>query len=118
MLRDKADSSQGSLDAVAPAETNHKPHTKMSKTAKSTTSTRKSSHNYDDRNADHYDDMSDELSVSSSEEDVVNKRKSRKLQPTDVGDFEGGMYDRGGRRRRRGSKGGRKRRSRSRRRRR
>ncbi|XP_039962810.1 uncharacterized protein LOC126763758 [Bactrocera neohumeralis] len=87
----------------------------MSKTKSATTSTRKSSHNYDYHESDQHDELSDELSISSSEDDVVATRKSRKLQPTDAADYEegGGIYDRGGRRRRRS--GSKRRRSRGRR---
>ncbi|XP_017474656.1 PREDICTED: sperm protamine P1-type-like [Rhagoletis zephyria] len=87
----------------------------MSKTTKSTHN--QSNQNNDDKEAGQYDEMSDELTVSSSDTDVVQTRKSRKLQPTDAADHgEGGMYDRGGRRRRRSGRrsGSRRRRSRSR----
>ncbi|XP_018792081.1 PREDICTED: uncharacterized protein LOC108970862 isoform X2 [Bactrocera latifrons] len=86
----------------------------MSKTKSATTSTRKSD-TYDYHEGNHHDELSDELSISSSEDDVVATRKSRKLQPTDAADYEegGGIYDRGGRRRRRS--GSKRRRSRGRR---
>ncbi|XP_054740668.1 uncharacterized protein LOC129246131 [Anastrepha obliqua] len=62
----------------------------MSKTTKSNTSTNthKSNHNYNDLDANN--DMSDELSAYSSEEDEVTSRKSRKIQPTDAADYEDG----------------------------